>query len=126
MHGMFQSIKDHPDMITHLDETGKILERHIRKEERELFPLIEESCVEQLIGKIDKLLTALSSPTHCYFFVGGGSGTPSISCIIPLDTGMLAMTGAVPFTIIFPPFLVMVISPPFTCPITWPSINFRL
>ena len=58
MHGMSQSIKDHPDMITPLDETGKILERHIHKEERQLFPLIEESCGEPLMGEIDKLLTA--------------------------------------------------------------------
>lgn len=58
LHSMFQSIKDHADVITHLDETGKVLERHIRKEERELFPLIEESCGEPLMGEIDKLLTA--------------------------------------------------------------------
>lgn len=58
LHSMFKSIKDHPDIITHLDETGKVLEKHIRKEERELFPLIEESCGEALMSKIDKLLTA--------------------------------------------------------------------
>jgi len=58
LHGKSQLIKDHPEMTTPLNETGRILERHIHKEERQLFPLIEESCGEPLMGEIDKLLTA--------------------------------------------------------------------
>jgi iron-sulfur cluster repair protein YtfE (RIC family) len=45
-------------MQSHLDELGKALEVHVRKEERELFPLIQESCSEELMIAID---TSLSS-----------------------------------------------------------------
>ena len=41
----------------HLDTLGYALEKHIRKEERELFPLIQESCDETLLAEIAQLLT---------------------------------------------------------------------
>lgn len=41
----------------HLDTLGYALEKHIRKEERELFPLIQESCSESLLTEILQLLT---------------------------------------------------------------------
>jgi iron-sulfur cluster repair protein YtfE (RIC family) len=40
-----------------LDELGKALEKHVRKEERELFPMIEAKCNEQLLEKINQLLS---------------------------------------------------------------------
>lgn len=58
LHAAFKSITGHPDLSAHLDELGKALEIHIRKEERELFPLIERCCSEALLAAID---TSLSS-----------------------------------------------------------------
>lgn len=39
-----------------MEETGKLLEAHIRKEERILFPLIEETIPENMLEKISTLL----------------------------------------------------------------------
>lgn len=41
----------------HLDTLGYALEKHIRKEERELFPMIQENCSETLLAEIARLLT---------------------------------------------------------------------
>ena len=57
LHKLFQSINNHPDLINHLDQIGKTLETHIRKEERELFPLMQETCNEDLMIKVDKSLS---------------------------------------------------------------------
>lgn len=57
LHTLFTTIPNQPDMETHLDATGKALEIHVRKEERELFPLMEESCSETLMNDIDALLS---------------------------------------------------------------------
>ena len=57
LHKLFQSIDNHPDLSNHLDQIGKTLETHIRKEERELFPLMQETCNEDLMIKVDKLLS---------------------------------------------------------------------
>ena len=59
-HVLFKSIDDHSDTPAHLHELGKALEIHIRKEERELFPLIEESSSEDLMIAIDKSLSSYS------------------------------------------------------------------
>lgn len=40
----FLSLADPGDNIDRLDELGNALEKHIRKEERVLFPLIQEYC----------------------------------------------------------------------------------
>lgn len=57
LHGLFQSINDHPDLISHLDTLGKTLETHVRKEERQLFPLIEQTCSEEIMAAIHKALS---------------------------------------------------------------------
>lgn len=58
LHELFQSIDNHPDLSSHLDQIGKTLETHIRKEERELFPLMQETCNEDLMIKVDKSLSS--------------------------------------------------------------------
>ena len=58
LHELFQSIANHPDLSSHLDQIGKTLETHIRKEERELFPLMQETCNEDLMIKVDKSLSS--------------------------------------------------------------------
>ena len=59
LHVLFQSIKSNADLATHLDVLGKALELHVRKEERELFPLIQEKCSEELMDAIEKSLAPL-------------------------------------------------------------------
>lgn len=58
LHAAFKLITNHPDLSAHLDELGKALEIHIRKEERQLFPLIERSCGEELLAAIDASLSS--------------------------------------------------------------------
>ena len=53
LHVLFKSINTHTDETAHLDEIGKALETHVRKEERELFPLIEKNCNEKLMTAIN-------------------------------------------------------------------------
>ena len=53
----FESIKSSNDLATHLDKLGRSLEQHIRKEEREFFPLIQELCSEQLLLEIKQALS---------------------------------------------------------------------
>ena len=57
LHILFKSINNHPNDTTYPDELGKVLEIHIRKEERELFPLIETTCSEELMASIDTSLS---------------------------------------------------------------------
>ena len=54
---LFEEIKTSGDLINHLDLIGNILEQHIRKEERVFFPMIQEYCEEQLLEKIETLLS---------------------------------------------------------------------
>src|SRR5207244_1058553 len=56
LHKLFESIDGHSDLPLHLDTLGKMLEAHIRKEERELFPLIQDTCDEDLLRTIGKKL----------------------------------------------------------------------
>ncbi|EOR93393.1 hypothetical protein ADIARSV_3472 [Arcticibacter svalbardensis MN12-7] len=58
LHSLFKLINENPDLAVHLNETGKKLEDHVRKEERELFPMIQESCTEEMMIAIDKSLSA--------------------------------------------------------------------
>jgi hypothetical protein len=58
LHAAFQSINHSPELSEHLDMLGKSLEIHVRKEERELFPLIEATCSEPLLEQINQLLSA--------------------------------------------------------------------
>ena len=58
LHSLFKLIDNNSDLAAHLYETGKKLEDHVRKEERELFPMIQESCTEEMMTAIDKSLTS--------------------------------------------------------------------
>ena len=57
LHGLFNAINGHPDLASHLDVAGKALETHVRKEERELFPLIQETCTEEVMAAIDRSIS---------------------------------------------------------------------
>ncbi|MCC6288945.1 MAG: hemerythrin domain-containing protein [Chitinophagaceae bacterium] len=48
----FIQLKTAVDKIAALDELGKLLEAHIRKEERVLFPLIQQHCSEELLAHL--------------------------------------------------------------------------
>jgi len=56
LHLLFQALNKPCDYPEHLDQLGKMLENHVRKEERELFPLIQESCGETLMKNIEMTL----------------------------------------------------------------------
>ncbi len=58
LHELFKSINNQSNLPAYLDELGKALEIHIRKEERELFPLVEASCSEKLMKAINKSLSS--------------------------------------------------------------------
>lgn len=55
---LFESLNDSDDIIAQLDKTGLTLEQHIRKEEREFFPMIQELCNEDQLLEIEKALSA--------------------------------------------------------------------
>lgn len=57
---LFQSIPDSDSLETVLHDTGKLLEKHIRSEERELFPLIEQLFDDEFLVKISDSLTAFT------------------------------------------------------------------
>jgi iron-sulfur cluster repair protein YtfE (RIC family) len=61
LHVKFQSLRQPSDFIVKLDQLGKMLENHVRKEERELFPLIQEICNEDVMKNIETLLTKASN-----------------------------------------------------------------
>jgi iron-sulfur cluster repair protein YtfE (RIC family) len=46
----FLSLNSSGDKTTALDEIGHLLQTHIRKEERVLFPLIQERCNEEILN----------------------------------------------------------------------------
>jgi iron-sulfur cluster repair protein YtfE (RIC family) len=56
-HISFNSINNQDNLAVHLGQLGKDLELHIRKEERELFPLIQENCNEQVLNAIEIILS---------------------------------------------------------------------
>ena len=56
-HSSFNAINTQDNMTDHLDKLGKDLEFHIRKEERQLFPLIQENCSEQVLNTIERILS---------------------------------------------------------------------
>lgn len=53
---LFLSLKDAADQEAVLNELGNELDAHIRKEERILFPLIQQYCSEELLQKLQPLL----------------------------------------------------------------------
>jgi len=58
LHILFEAIKNNAHLQAHLDTLGNTLEIHIRKEERELFPLIEETSSKEVLMAIDKSLSS--------------------------------------------------------------------
>ncbi|WP_411275455.1 hemerythrin domain-containing protein [Daejeonella sp.] len=60
LHKLFRNLMDqadHADLASRLDVLGKTLEGHIRKEERQLFPLIQEKVVSETMDKVQELLS---------------------------------------------------------------------
>ncbi len=53
---LFEGISNQQDPINYNDTLGHSLEKHIRKEERELFPMIEQSADENTLASIAQLL----------------------------------------------------------------------
>jgi iron-sulfur cluster repair protein YtfE (RIC family) len=49
---LFISLDKTADLETIMDTLGKALEAHVRKEERILFPLIQEHCPEEILNSI--------------------------------------------------------------------------
>ena len=56
LHLLFNSIPNDNNLDYQLDDLGKALELHVRKEERVLFPLIEQSCSEAILQAIEQIL----------------------------------------------------------------------
>jgi iron-sulfur cluster repair protein YtfE (RIC family) len=54
---LFKEIKTTGDLVNHLDLIGNTLEKHIRKEERVFFPMIQQYCEEKVLEKIETLLS---------------------------------------------------------------------
>jgi len=53
---LFTGIKGNADAESYLDVLGNTLEKHIRKEERIVFPMIEECVDEAMMERIENLL----------------------------------------------------------------------
>ncbi len=53
---LFLSLSNETNLEETLDKLGRSLEAHIRKEERILFPLLQEHCPEELLQEINMLL----------------------------------------------------------------------
>lgn len=56
LHRYFQTLYDQDNLTDHLDRLGKALETHVRKEERQFFPLIQEHCQEETLKLIERTL----------------------------------------------------------------------
>ncbi len=54
---MFDEIGTKENPIEMMDRLGELLNNHIRKEERVLFPLLQEYCSEEMLEKISQLTT---------------------------------------------------------------------
>ena len=57
LHLSFKSIDQHTNLPEDLDALGKALELHVRKEERQLFPMIENTCSDVLMAAIQLSLS---------------------------------------------------------------------
>ena len=53
---LFEMIHQAENLENYLDVLGTSLELHIRKEEREFFPLIQDTCNEALLAELTQLL----------------------------------------------------------------------
>lgn len=54
---LFDQLTGQTELLLPLDHLGKTLEDHIRKEERQIFPLIQECCSDEKLDEIRVLLT---------------------------------------------------------------------
>jgi iron-sulfur cluster repair protein YtfE (RIC family) len=59
MESLVSDLEKTHDLEIVLDELGTLLEMHIRKEERELFPAIQERFSEEELGKIGEQLSSV-------------------------------------------------------------------
>jgi len=57
LHSLFNSININRELFNQLDGIGRALESHVRKEDRVIFPLIQESCTEEVLNKLADILT---------------------------------------------------------------------
>lgn len=53
---LFASLTNAQDLVSTMDELGNTLQAHIRKEERALFPLLQEHCSPAQLAEIHDLL----------------------------------------------------------------------
>lgn len=53
---MFGSLRENKDLIYKTNRLGILLADHIRKEERSLFPLLEQYCTEEQLTRAGRLL----------------------------------------------------------------------
>lgn len=56
LHSLFNSINMNQELSAQLDIIGRTLESHVRKEDRELFPLIQECCTDEILNKLAVIL----------------------------------------------------------------------
>ncbi len=56
LHRLFGLIDKHPDLVRYLDQLGKAMEVHIRKEDRQIFPMIQDNCSEAVLAEIAETL----------------------------------------------------------------------
>lgn len=57
LHQYFQTMYEQDDLADHLDQLGQTLEAHVRKEERQFFPLIQNHCQEETLKIIERTLS---------------------------------------------------------------------
>ncbi len=57
LHTLFNSINVNQELSNQLDTIGRALESHVRKEDRVIFPLIQESCTEEVLNKLADIFT---------------------------------------------------------------------
>jgi iron-sulfur cluster repair protein YtfE (RIC family) len=50
---LFNALDKENNLVNSLDELGRALESHIRKEERVLFPLIQQYCPDEILNTIE-------------------------------------------------------------------------
>lgn len=56
LHELFSLINNNSDLPGHLDKLGRVLEDHVRKEERQIFPMIQDNCSEDVLNTIAETL----------------------------------------------------------------------
>ena len=56
LHELFRRINNNSDLSAHLDKLGRTLEDHVRKEERQIFPMIQDRCSDEVLNAIAESL----------------------------------------------------------------------